>query len=74
MYYRFKAGAAFFSVFLFTFNIHAQRVKRYDLYVTDTMVNYSGKHKMAIAVNSQTPMPTLKFTEGDTAEIVVHNR
>ncbi|SDC39292.1 multicopper oxidase domain-containing protein [Niabella drilacis] len=52
----------------------AQRVKRYDLYVTDTMVNYSGKHKMAIAVNGQIPMPTLEFTEGDTAEIVVHNR
>ena len=52
----------------------AQQVKRYDLYVTDTMVNYSGKHKMAIAVNGQIPMPTLEFTEGDTAEIVVHNR
>ncbi|WP_018628576.1 multicopper oxidase domain-containing protein [Niabella aurantiaca] len=53
---------------------YAQRIKRYDLYVTDTMVNYSGKHKMAIAVNGQIPMPTLEFTEGDTAEIVVHNR
>jgi len=29
---------------------------------------------MAIAVNGQIPMPTLVFTEGDTAEIHVHNQ
>ncbi|WP_229236349.1 multicopper oxidase domain-containing protein [Emticicia sp. TH156] len=46
---------------------------RYDLYVRDTLVNYSGKLKRAIAVNGQIPMPTLTFTEGDTAEIYVHN-
>lgn len=52
----------------------AQKVVRYDLYVTDTLVNYSGKEKRAIAVNGQIPMPTLTFTEGDTAEIYVHNK
>jgi FtsP/CotA-like multicopper oxidase with cupredoxin domain len=46
---------------------------RYDLYVKDTMVNFSGKAKRGIAVNGQIPMPTLTFTEGDTAEIYVHN-
>lgn len=46
---------------------------RYDLYVTDTIVNFTGRHKRAIAVNGQVPMPTLTFTEGDTAEIYVHN-
>ncbi|HEX9511871.1 MAG TPA: multicopper oxidase domain-containing protein [Puia sp.] len=46
---------------------------RYDLYVTDTLVNFSGKPKRAIAVNGQIPMPTLTFTEGDTAQIYVHN-
>lgn len=46
---------------------------RYDLYVRDTIVNFSGKSKRAIAVNGQIPMPTLTFTEGDTAEIYVHN-
>ncbi|WP_372339339.1 multicopper oxidase domain-containing protein [Flavobacterium sp. MFBS3-15] len=49
------------------------RVVRYDLYVRDTIVNFSGKPKRAIAVNGQIPMPTLTFTEGDTAEIYVHN-
>ncbi len=52
----------------------AQNVVRYDLTVTDTIVNYSGKEKRAIAVNGQLPMPTLTFTEGDIAEIVVHNK
>ena len=46
---------------------------RYDLYVTDTMVNFTGKHKMAIAINGSIPGPTLVFTEGDTAEIYLHN-
>lgn len=53
--------------------VQAQKVIRYDLYITDTVVNFTGKSKRAIAVNGQVPMPTLTFTEGDTAEIYVHN-
>ena len=49
------------------------KIVRYDLYVRDTVVNFSGKSRRAIAVNGQIPMPTLTFTEGDTAEIYVHN-
>ncbi|WP_031287051.1 multicopper oxidase family protein [Sphingobacterium sp. IITKGP-BTPF85] len=52
----------------------AQKVVKYDLYVRDTIVNFTGKEKRAISVNGQIPMPTLTFTEGDTAEIVVHNQ
>lgn len=59
---------------LLTTNIFAQKVVRYDLYVKDTIVNFTGKEKRAIAVNGQIPMPTLTFTEGDTAEIHVHNQ
>lgn len=61
---------------LFTFiisNAFAQKVVRYDLYIKDSIVNFTGKEKRAIAVNGQIPMPTLTFTEGDTAEIHVHN-
>jgi len=54
-------------------NLLPGKTVRYDLYVTDTMVNYTGKAKHAIAVNGSTPMPTLYFTEGDTAEIYLHN-
>src|SRR5258708_10906518 len=46
---------------------------RYDLYISDTTVNYTGKKRHAIAANGSIPMPTLYFTEGDTAEIYVHN-
>lgn len=51
----------------------AGKTVTYHLYVKDTLVNYTGKVKRAIAVNGQIPMPTLTFTEGDTAEIIVHN-
>lgn len=61
-------------ILLCTQTLFAQRVVHYELYVKDTLVNYAGKQKRAIAVNGQIPMPTLTFTEGDTAEIVVHNQ
>jgi FtsP/CotA-like multicopper oxidase with cupredoxin domain len=49
------------------------KIVHYDLYIRDTIVDFTGKSKRAIAVNGQIPMPTLTFTEGDTAEIYVHN-
>lgn len=49
------------------------RTVRYDLYIADTTVTFGKRSKRAIAVNGQIPMPTLTFTEGDTAEIYVHN-
>jgi len=64
----------FISIFLLlALPITAQTVVRYDLVIKDTIVNFTGKEKRAIAVNGQIPMPTLTFTEGDTAEIYVHN-
>jgi len=58
---------------LLSFDVYSQNVVRYDLFIKDSIVNYAGKEKRAIAVNGQIPMPTLTFTEGDTAEILVHN-
>ncbi|MCU0323795.1 MAG: multicopper oxidase domain-containing protein [Spirosomaceae bacterium] len=52
---------------------YTPKVVRYDLYVRDTTVILGKRPKRAIAVNGQIPMPTLTFTEGDTAEIYVHN-
>lgn len=49
------------------------KIVRYDLYIGDTLVQFGKKQKRAIAVNGQIPMPTLTFTQGDTAEIYVHN-
>lgn len=51
----------------------AQKVVRYELHVKDTLVRFTDKSKRAIAVNGQIPMPTITFTQGDTAEIVVYN-
>ena len=62
----------FVGILLTSFT-YAQKVVRYDLHVRDTLVNFSGKEKRAIAVNGQIPMPTLTFTEGDIAEIHVYN-
>jgi len=45
----------------------------YNLYIADTTVNYTGKARPAMAINSSIPAPELDFTEGDTAEIYVHN-
>lgn len=71
LWWRFFAGCCF----LFAASaVSGQRLVRYDLTIKDTTVNYTGKNRMAIAVNGQLPMPVLYFTEGDTAEIHVHNK
>ena len=45
----------------------------YHLYISDTVVTYTGHPRHAIAVNGRLPGPTLEFTEGDTAEVYIHN-
>jgi CopA family copper-resistance protein len=45
----------------------------YHLYISDTIVNYTGHSRPAMAVNGSIPAPSLEFTEGDTAEIYVTN-
>ncbi|MEO7047047.1 MAG: multicopper oxidase domain-containing protein, partial [Ferruginibacter sp.] len=57
----------------YIYNNAPPKVTHYDLYIKDTIVNFSGNRRRAIAANGQIPMPPLTFTEGDTAEIVVHN-
>ncbi len=56
-----------------TVALSAPRTVVYHLHISDTTVNYTGKLRRAIAVNGQIPGPELRFTEGDTAEIHVHN-
>lgn len=47
---------------------------RYDLYVRDTLVTFNGHTSRAIFTNGKLQAPTLYFTEGDTAEIYLHNQ
>ncbi|WP_158796158.1 multicopper oxidase domain-containing protein [Pedobacter sp. L105] len=71
----------FFWLILFFFTVqgvYAQQTERpktlrYDLNVAEKMVDYTRKMRMAMAINDSIPGPTLYFTEGDTAEIYVHN-
>ena len=45
-------------IVLFTANSWSQNVKEYDLYVSDTIVNYTGKKVNGIAINGSIPAPT----------------
>ncbi len=69
----YRASVLALLLLVLGFSVRGQQTVRYELYVRDTLVHFAGKEKRAIAVNGQLPMPTLTFTEGDTAEIVVHN-
>lgn len=48
-------------------------VVEYHLDVKDTVVNFTGRKRKIFAINGQIPAPTLRFTEGDSAVIHVHN-
>ena len=67
--------ASLFSIItLCSFQALAKTV-RYELVVRNEKVNVSGKKEVdfALTVNGSIPAPTLEFTEGDDAEIVVKN-
>jgi FtsP/CotA-like multicopper oxidase with cupredoxin domain len=51
------------------------KVVRYELTIRNEKVNLSGKKEVdfALTVNGGIPAPTLEFTEGDDAEILVKN-
>jgi len=61
---------------LFLFPLFAQaKVIKYELSVSRGKVNLSGKKNVdfALLVNNSIPAPTLEFTEGDEAEIILKN-
>jgi FtsP/CotA-like multicopper oxidase with cupredoxin domain len=59
----------FFSTSIFAKTVH------YELTIKNQPVNMSGKKQVdfSLTVNGGIPAPTLEFTEGDDAEIVVRN-
>lgn len=63
-----------FALMLFSNQGFAKTVK-YELVVRNEPVNMSGKKTVdfALTVNGGIPAPTLEFTEGDEAEILVKN-
>lgn len=47
---------------------------QFDLVIDKTPVNFTGKSRMAITVNGTIPAPTLRWREGETVTIRVHNK
>lgn len=60
---------------LFCTPIAEAKTVRYELSITRQSVNLSGKRQVdfALSANGGIPAPTLEFTEGDDAEILVKN-
>lgn len=69
-----RVGVVLCGFLLVSIAASAQKTVRYDLYVNDTTVTYKNKTVSALAINGQIPAPVLEFTEGDTAEIHIHNK
>src|SRR5215217_1640947 len=70
---KYSSTTIILGLLFFSWNALAQKTKIYHLNVADTLVNYTGKSRKAIAINGSIPGPELHFTEGDTAEVYVHN-
>lgn len=50
------------------------KVVEYDLVIEENVMAPAGKPVRALTINGGIPGPVLRFTEGDTARIRVHNR
>src|SRR4030042_7177817 len=61
-----------FAVFLATSGVQAGIVE-YELTIAHQEVNFTGKSARSMTINGGIPGPTLRFKEGDTARIHVHN-
>jgi len=46
----------------------------FDLTIAETPVNFTGRPRMATTVNGSIPAPILRWREGDTVTLRVHNR
>ena len=64
-----------FLAFVFVAPAAMAKTVRYELVIRNEKVNMSGKKEVdfALTVNGTIPAPTLEFTEGDDAEILVKN-
>lgn len=62
------------TVLVMTLAIHANAAKHaVDLHVNYKKVNFTGRTRVALAVNNQIPAPTLRFKEGDEVTLNVYN-
>lgn len=76
MTFRFKARALagiIFALFFAAFEAQAATVE-YELTIAHQEINLTGKPAWGMTINGGIPGPALRFKEGDTARIHVHNR
>ncbi len=68
-------SSLFLITFIFTifFSAEAQIVE-YDLTIAQEEINITGEPSNGMTINRSIPGPTLRFTEGDSAVIRVHNK
>jgi CopA family copper-resistance protein len=66
-------GSLIFAIFFSPMPMRAAIVE-YELTVAQREVNITGKPTWGMTINGGIPGPTLRFREGDTARIRVHNR
>lgn len=71
----FLTSCLFFISLIFAnfFSAQAQIVE-YDLTIAQEEINITGETSDAMTINGGIPGPTLRFTEGDSAVIRVHNK
>ncbi len=69
-----RARFAFLAAALLWAHLTSAGVVEYDLTVAEQEVNMTGRPVSAVTLNGAIPGPVLRFTEGDTARIRVHNR
>ena len=50
------------------------RGTEFDLTIAESPVNFTGRPRMATTINGSIPAPTLRWREGDTVTLRVHNR
>ncbi len=68
-----SAAGLIFCVFLAAAPVRAE-VAEYHLIITRQQVSITGEPAKAMTINGGIPGPTLRFKEGDTARVHVHNR
>lgn len=60
-------------IIIFNLSVSGQVVE-YDLTIAQEEINITGEPAKAMTINGGIPGPTLRFTEGDSAVIRVHNK
>lgn len=71
---KFLTGGGLILLVLFSPMMMQAAIVEYELTIAQEEINITGKPTWAMTINGGIPGPVLRFKEGDTARIRVHNR